>query len=219
MNHHSSDGWTPGLPKLPYKSPWFENRDETYWCFFLKSDSFRKLPQLQNARAIIFQKRTGSVWYCLCVPSLRSRDPRTSDRSNYKLGHRVWRSIFLMLTYNSALYSFHVSSGDFTTVEMNTIERTLNNSCSQSLARKRDSWILPSMFSKHLNLNGTKPQFAETFRHYITKAEIIRIEGSGQPLRWGWVFLERAWILSRIQFTTHFIDFLLCKRNDSLVVL
>ena len=30
-------------------------------------------------------------------------------------------------------------TGDFTTVEMNANERTLNNSCSQSLARKRDS--------------------------------------------------------------------------------
>jgi len=29
----------------------------------------------------------------------------------------------------------------------------------------------------------------------------------GQPLRWGWVFLERTRILSGIQFTTHFIDF------------
>ena len=56
-----------------------------------------------------------------------------------------------MLTYNSALYWIHVSSGDFTTVEMNTIERTLNNSCSQSLARKRDSWKLQSMFSKHFS--------------------------------------------------------------------
>jgi len=27
------------------------------------------------------------------------------------------------------------------------------------------------------------------------------------PLRWGWVFLERLWILSGIQFTTRFIDF------------
>jgi len=26
-------------------------------------------------------------------------------------------------------------------------------------------------------------------------------------LRWGWVFLERTWILSGIQFTTHFIEF------------
>ena len=31
--------------------------------------------------------------------------------------------------------------------------------------------------------------------------------GSGPPLRWGWVFLERTQILSEIQFTTHFIGF------------
>jgi len=26
------------------------------------------------------------------------------------------------------------------------------------------------------------------------------------PLRWGWVFLERTWILSGVQFTRHFIE-------------
>jgi len=31
------------------------------------------------------------------------------------------------------------SSGDFTTVEIHVIEQKLNISCSQSLARKRDS--------------------------------------------------------------------------------
>jgi len=31
--------------------------------------------------------------------------------------------------------------------------------------------------------------------------------GSGPPLRWGWVFFERTWILSGIQFTTHFNGF------------
>jgi len=31
--------------------------------------------------------------------------------------------------------------------------------------------------------------------------------GSGPPLRWGWVFLERTRILSGIQFTTDFIEF------------
>jgi hypothetical protein len=76
--------------------------------------------------------------------------PPTDQTTNWP-GDRVWRSIFLMLTHNSALYWIHVSSGDFTTVEMNTIERTLNNSCSQSLARKRDSWKLQSMFSKHFS--------------------------------------------------------------------
>jgi len=30
-------------------------------------------------------------------------------------------------------------------------------------------------------------------------------------LRWGWVFLERTWILSGIQFTTHFIEILVVE--------
>jgi len=34
---------------------------------------------------------------------------------------------------------------------------------------------------------------------------------------WGWVFLERMRILSGIHFTTHFIEFLLWKRNERLV--
>ena len=33
------------------------------------------------------------------------------------------------------------------------------------------------------------------------------------PLRWGWVFLERLWILSGIQFTTRFIEFLVVERK------
>jgi len=42
--------------------------------------------------------------------------------------------------------------------------------------------------------------------------------------RWGWVFLERTRILESFQFTRHFIEcvvvyVLLCKRNDSSVVL
>ena len=43
--------------------------------------------------------------------------------------------------------------------------------------------------------------------------------GSGPPFRLGWVFLARTQMLSGIQFTTYFIDFLLWKRNDSSVVL
>jgi len=34
-----------------------------------------------------------------------------------------------------------------------------------------------------------------------------KIERERERLRWGWVFLERTWILSGIQFTTHSIDF------------
>jgi len=34
---------------------------------------------------------------------------------------------------------------------------------------------------------------------------------SSRDSRWGWVFLERTPILSGIQFTTHFIDFLVVE--------
>jgi len=60
---------------------------------------------------------------------------------------RTYRAMCLELSVPGAL------SGDFPTVEMNAIanERTLNNSCSQSLARKRDSQKLKSMFSKYFS--------------------------------------------------------------------
>jgi len=45
----------------------------------------------------------------------------------------------LVVDIQDASYLSHVSSGDFITVEMNAIEKTLNNSSSQSLARKRDA--------------------------------------------------------------------------------
>jgi len=70
------------------------------------------------------------------------------------------------------------SSGDFTKVEMNAIERTPNNSCPQSLARKGRGFIKTEKyvfqtFQFRLNFNGTNPEFAEIFRYYITEAQII----------------------------------------------
>jgi len=41
----------------------------------------------------------------------------------------------------------------------------------------------------------------------IRSREFLPSRGSGPPLRWGWVFLERRRILSGIQFTTHLIEF------------
>ena len=80
------------------------------------------------------------------------------------------------------------SSGDFTEVEMNAIERTLNNSFSERLALKRDQQKLNSMFSKkfqfRLNFIGTNPQFAEIFRYYITEAQIIQNWGFRSTLKW-----------------------------------
>ena len=43
-----------------------------------------------------------------------------------------------------------------------------------------------------------------------TSARSLQWEGFCGDLRLGWVFLERTWILSGIQFTTQFIDFLCC---------
>ena len=33
-------------------------------------------------------------------------------------------------------------------------------------------------------------------------------------VRWGWVFLERTWIVSGIQFTTHFIEFFVMETKQ-----
>jgi len=43
------------------------------------------------------------------------------------------------------------STGDFTEVEMNVIERILYNSCYQSLARKRDSLKNKIIFVEHFS--------------------------------------------------------------------
>ena len=116
-----------------------------------------------------------------------SRDFRTSSRSNYSLNH--WCSILYLPTYQSALYLFHVSSGDFTKVEMNAIERTLNNSCSQSLARKRDSWKLESIFSKHFSAGWIQlvPNLSllKYFDITLPRQKSYKIEGSGPPLSFG----------------------------------
>jgi len=74
-----------------------------------------------------------------------------------------------------------VSSGDFTTVEMNAIARTLNNSCFQSLARARGihknvEVCFPNN-SGQVEFFGIKPQFAEIFRYYITVAQMFQNRG------------------------------------------
>ena len=56
-------------------------------------------------------------------------------------------------------------------------ERTLNNSCSQSLAAKgihENFKVCFPNFQFRLNFTGTKPQFAEIFRYYMTEAQIIQ---------------------------------------------
>jgi len=79
------------------------------------------------------------------------------------------------------LYLSQASSGDFTTVEIIAIERALNNSCSQSLARakgihKNVKVCFPNI-SVRVEFSGTKPQFAEIFRYYITEAQMFQNRG------------------------------------------
>jgi len=160
----TSQYWTTiarlaGRQAAHIEAPGSKHRDENNFFYFLKNDSFRKLPELSKRKCDYFSKTDKQYLSFFSVYRLGtwSRDPRIPGRSNYSLDH--WCSILFLPSYKRASYLFHVSSSDFTTVEMNAIARTLNNSCSQSLARKRDSWKLESMFSKHfrLNLTGTKP--------------------------------------------------------------
>ena len=142
VNHGNSVGWATGSP---YGGLWFEHMDENYFCIVLKNNSFRKLPQLSKRMCDYFSKKPGCFWvFSMFQQGNRSLDSQTSGNPHYSLDH--WFSIWLLTRFQSALYLIHVSSGDFTTVEMNAVERTLNNSCSQSLARKRDSWKLESCF-------------------------------------------------------------------------
>ena len=85
------------------------------------------------------------------------------------------------------MYLSQASSGDFTTVEIIAIERALNNSCSQSLARakgihKNVKVCFPNI-SVRVEFSGTKPQFAEIFRYYITEAQIIQNRGFRSTLK------------------------------------
>jgi len=41
---------------------------------------------------------------------------------------------------------------------------------------------------------------------WISQPIFAGLQSPLDDLRWGWVFLERTWILSGIQFTTHFIE-------------
>ena len=149
----------------PRQLSWFSDRlptqgflvrntgTHTKCVFFWKMTLFENCLKFQNARAIIFPKQTHDI-YTLCriplwesiagLPDLQQTRLLTGPLIQYPLLDNVSKCIVFINLY-------HVSLGDFTTVEMNAVERTLNSSCSQSLARKRDSWKLESMFSKHFS--------------------------------------------------------------------
>ena len=51
-----------------------------------------------------------------------------------------------------------------------------------------------------------KHSLLKYFTLTFTRHKCSEFEGSGPPLRWGWVFLERTRIFSGIQVTTYFIE-------------
>jgi len=159
-------------------------REGVFW----KSNLFRKLLRLSKRTCDYFSKM--KQWFETLHISVyryrtRSRDSLTSIRPNHSLDH--WCSILFLSTIQNALYLSHFTSGDFTTVEINAaIEQTLNNSCSQSLARKRDSWKLESIFSKHFSSGWIwlVPNLS-LLKHFdvtLPRQKSSKIEGSGPPL-------------------------------------
>ena len=94
---------------------------------------------------------------------------------------------------------------------MNEIKGTRPNSCSQAFARWHQEVKTSSMVFKYFSsgwiLMVPKNSLLKYFTLTFTRQKSSKFKGSGPPLRWGWVFLERTRILCGIQFTTHFIDF------------
>ena len=140
-----------GRPAAHTEVPDSKRRDGDEICLFFEKWLVSKIASTFKTHVRLFFQNEQTTLRHFCVHLLgdRSRDSQTSSSSNNSLDQRC--SILFLTTYKSALYLFHVSSGDFTTVEMNAVERTLKISCSQSLARKRDSWKIESMFSEHFS--------------------------------------------------------------------
>jgi len=140
-----------GRPAAHTEVPGLKRRDGDEIGFFFEKWLVSKIASTFKTHVRLFfqNEQTKPERFCMHLLGGRSRASQTFGKPNYLLDH--WCSILLLSINKKALYLFQVSSGDFTTVEMNAIERTLNNSCSQSLARKRDSWKLESMFSKHFS--------------------------------------------------------------------
>jgi len=134
-------------------------------------DSFWKLSQLSKYTCdYSTKKNTQGKKFCLFICTAIRLERGTSDPP-------------VIHVHNDSYWS-HVSSSHFTTVEMNAIERTLNNSCSQSLACKRDPQHFKSIFSKkfssfEFNWYQTSICWNMSILHY-RGTNHPKIEGSGQ---------------------------------------
>jgi len=184
LNRDDQGAWATGWR---YRGPWFESRNTTKRSLFWKVTRFENCLNFQNARAIIFQKRKKQdTKFCIfsCTATEFDRGtpgPHTSQTnhwttdivSNYCQQAKCFVLIpcFIGRFYNSG------NECNWT----NTEQLVFTKPCPQKGFMKTWKYVFQT-FQFMLNLTGTKPQFAEIFRYYITKAEIIQIEGSGPPL-------------------------------------
>ena len=84
--------------------------------------------------------------------------------------------------------------------------------CAAVPQTQKSDFAIVQRFSKRTqpHLNTENPR---SFEKYPTKVGLgisqtnADFQWNSVYLRWGWVFLERTWILSGIQFTTYFIEF------------
>ena len=98
---------------------------------FLEIDSFWKLPQLSKRTCDYFTKiNIIHREYSACFRIFRhvSNAGFLSPRRFVKFTSPLVQQHVVSHTHHAS-YIFHVSSGDCTTVEMNAIEQTLNDSC------------------------------------------------------------------------------------------
>jgi len=122
-------------------------------------------------------------WYCLdqFVPEGISQVSRRSEVGNTKQ-----RSLNTRLSSDTSAGTFAVSTGPYRNYHAKA-------------GTKKKPWHVFGTISKK-GLENRSSRFKPKNSWFFFS------RGSGPPLRWGWVFPERTWILSGIQFTTHFIE-------------
>jgi len=75
----------------------------------------------------------------------------------------------------------------------NTEQLVFTKPCPQKGFMKTWNYVF-QRFQFRLNLTGTKPQFAEIFRYYITEAEIIQNRGFRSTLKCTYIYVAYIYI-------------------------
>jgi len=91
-------------------------------------------------------------------------------------------------------------------------------SCSHRLCPLNQSMKTSEIFSKYVNSNRIllvpKHSLLKHFKLTFTRQKSSKFEGSGPPLRQGWVSLKRTCVFSGIQSKKHFIEFVFVEPNQ-----